>query len=164
MYKRQVLVLNTPQQPISRAKQRELTAFMERGGVVILTCGYKHYPNCKGLLDAMGLGVDSTPLGRFFDRPAFGRPIQFFSAWPIRVHRSDASILCAYDQWPLIVDVPVGAGHLVVIGDSEFLHNKNLESLERYALPNIEFLRDLLDYTTGGMGGGEPAGEGSTGP
>lgn len=154
-----VVFLVTPQQPISAARQRALTAFMERGGAVILTCGYKHYSNCKDLLDALGLGIESTPLGRFFDRPAFGRPIQFFSAWPIRVDHPDASVICAYDQWPVIVDVPVGAGHLVLIGDSEFLHNKNLESLERYALPNIEFLRNLLDYTTG-----ERTGGGSTEP
>jgi hypothetical protein len=65
-------------------------------------------------------------------------------------YNPDAAVLCAYDEWPLMVEVPVGAGRAIVIGDSEFLHNKNLESLERYALPNIEFLRALLDRTIGG--------------
>ena len=58
-------------------------------------------------------------------------------------------MLCVYGDWPLIVDVRVGNGRLILVGDSEFFHNDNLEDVERYALPNIQFLRSLLDYVNG---------------
>ena len=48
-----------------------------------------------------------------------------------------------------ILSVPVGDGRLVLVADSEFFHNFNLESLERYSVQNIEFVSALLEYVTG---------------
>jgi hypothetical protein len=91
-------------------------------------------------------------LGRFFDRTAFGQRVSFVSAWPIEVDNGEASVICLYDDWPLIVSVPVGQGRLVLIADSEFLHNRNLEGLENHDPANIQFMRSLFDYTIGGGG------------
>ena len=48
-----------------------------------------------------------------------------------------------------MVDVPVGSGRLFLVADSEFFHNKNLESHEQYSQQNIEFVRNMLDFVTG---------------
>jgi len=144
-----LLFLNAPQRPFSAAQRRDVMEFAERGGVVLMSCGYPHYGNARSLLEPLGIEVLNTPLGRSFDRLAFGRPIHLFSAWPVKLHRADAVILAMSDDWPLIVEVPVGQGRVVLIPDSEFFHNINLENLERHSLANIEFIRTLLDRVRG---------------
>jgi hypothetical protein len=144
-----LLFLNAPQRPFSAAQREDLMEFLERGGILLMACGYPHYANARSLLDPLGIEVLNIPLGRSFDHLAFGRPIHLFSAWPVELHRNDATVLAMYDNWPLIVEVPVGRGRAVLIPDSEFFHNINLENLERYSMQNIEFIRTLLDRLQG---------------
>jgi len=145
-----LLVLNAPQRPFSSREQRDIMAFMERGGTVVMTCGFLHEEASRSLLKTLKLRVRGLPLGRFFDRQAFGHNVSFMSAWPIEVRNPSASILCTYDDWPLIVEVPVGTGRFVLIGDSEFLHNRNLEGIENHDPANTRFVQLLLDHTMGG--------------
>jgi hypothetical protein len=147
-----VMVLNAPRRPFTSRERQHLMRYLEQGGTVWLACGYHHYPNCKSLLDPLQVRVLGVPLGRFFDRTAFGQRVSFVSAWPIEVNHPDASVITFYDQWPLIVLIPVGKGRLVLIGDSEFLHNRNVEGFENYDPATIQFIKALLDYTVGGRG------------
>jgi len=144
-----LLFLNAPRRPFSALRRRQIMRFMRRGGTVLMACGAHHFPNARALLEPLGVRVRNLPLGRFFDRPAFNRPVQYFSAWPIELSNANASVISLYGEWPLIVDVPVPSGRLVLVADSEFFHNRNLESTERYAMQNIEFIRSLLDYVRG---------------
>ena len=144
-----LLFLNAPRRTFSAARRQELMQFMERGGTVIMACGFYHYANARALLEPLGLRVRNLPLGRFFDRTAFNKQVLYFSAWPVEVTNPNASVISFYDEWPLIVHVPVSSGHLVLVGDSEFFHNRNLESVEQYSAQNIEFVRNLLDYVRG---------------
>jgi hypothetical protein len=144
-----LLFLNAPQRPFSAKQQKDVMDFTERGGIVLMACGYPHYGNVRSFLQPLGMEVLNVPLGRSFDRLALGRPIHLFSAWPIRVTRTDASILALYDTWPLIVEVPIGHGRFVLIADSEFFHNINLENLEQHSQVNVDFLRNLLDRLRG---------------
>ena len=114
-----------------------------------MSCGYAHYGNARSLLEPLGIEVLNTPLGRSFDRLAFGKPIHLFSPWPVRLHRADAEVLAVYDDWPLIVEVPVGQGRVVLIPDSEFFHNINLESMEPHSQANVDFIHTLLDRVQG---------------
>ena len=43
--------------------------------------------------------------------------------------------------------MPVGKGQLVVIGDSEFLHNRNVEGHKNHDPANTAFIKNLLDST-----------------
>ena len=71
------------------------------------------------------------------------------SAWPLDMVPDKAKVLCASpDKWPLMVSVPVGKGELVVIGDSEFLHNRNVEGTKNHDPANTTFLKNLLDSST----------------
>lgn len=140
------VIMNAPRSPVSAGKRRDLTKFMERGGTLIVGCGYQDYATSRSLLEPFGLEVRNVPLGRFFDRPAFDRNVSFMSAWPIEVSDGEVEVLCSHDEGPLIVASRVGNGRLVLIGDSEFLHNRNLEGHENHDPANTAFLKNLFDH------------------
>ena len=143
------LVLNAPRRPITDGEVRTLMRFMDRGGTVILGCGYLDAAGCKQLLDPLGLAISGVPRGRFFDRTAFGQTVSFMSAWEIEKDLpKEAKILCAWDDKPLMVEMPVGKGELILIGDSEFLHNRNVEGHKNHDPANTAFLKNLFDSTT----------------
>lgn len=144
-----LLFLNAPQRPFSAARRKDVMEFMKRGGIVLMSCGYPHYHNAQSLLDPLGLEVLNIPMGRSFDCLAFGQSIHLFSAWPVKFDRPDVMVLALYDNRPLIVEVPIGQGRLVLIPDSEFFHNINLEDLERHSQANVDFIRNLLDHVRG---------------
>lgn len=147
-----LIVMNAPRKVISPSERADLEAFLERGGTIILACGFPHYEFAEPLLRPHQIKVRGLPLGRFFDRPMFGHRVSFFSAWPIETLNSKLSVICMYDNWPLVGVLPVGQGRLVVIGDSEMLQNRNVEGFENYDPASIQFIRSLLDYTVGTPG------------
>lgn len=65
-----------------------LRAFMEQGGLVILTAGHDQKAPVQGLLDAVGLDIDDAPVGPIpLDKPA-GRErtvVEYVEAWPVLV-------------------------------------------------------------------------------
>jgi hypothetical protein len=143
------VILNAPRRPISSAEQHDLMNFMERGGTVILGCGYLDSEGCRGLLEPLGCEIGNLPLGRFFKYPAFGKSVSFMSAWPLTKIPDDATVLCAYPAvGPLMASVPVGKGKLILIGDSEFLHNRNVEGHKNHDPANTAFLKNLFDSTS----------------
>ncbi|MCF7730508.1 MAG: hypothetical protein K9N23_02430 [Akkermansiaceae bacterium] len=142
------LVINAPRRPITGGERRNLMDFMKRGGTVILGCGYLDAAGSKPLLEPLGLEISGTPLGRFFDLEAFGQRVSFMSAWALAKVPQNARVLCTSPDWPLIVAVPVGKGELVLISDSEFLHNRNVEGHKNHDPANTAFLKNLLDSTT----------------
>jgi hypothetical protein len=143
------VILNAPRRPISPGERSNLMRFMERGGTVIVGCGYLDSEGCRGLLEPLGCEIGSLPLGRFFNCSAFGKAVSFMSAWPLTKLPSNAKVLCAYPEiGPLMASVPVGQGELVLIGDSEFLHNRNVEGHKNHDPANTTFLKNLLDSTT----------------
>lgn len=145
--KARYVVLNAPRLPLAGAARRDLMAFMERGGTVILGCGYLDAAGSRPLLDPLGVTISSTPLGRFFDREAFGQRVSFMSAWTLDPVPPRVQVLCSTpDNAPLIVSVPVGKGELILISDSEFLHNRNLEGHKNHDPANTAFIKNLLDH------------------
>jgi len=143
------VVLNAPRRPITAGERNDLMRFMQRGGVVILGCGYLDSAACRELLEPLGCSIGNVPYGRFFDCVAFGQPVSFMSAWPLNKLPDRAKILCATpDKLPLMASVPVGKGELVLICDSEFLHNSNLEGSKNHDPNNTAFIKNLLDSTT----------------
>jgi hypothetical protein len=142
------VVVNAPRLPFAAGARRDLTAFMERGGTVILGCGYLDAAGSRSLLEPLGVSISGIPLGRFFDMQAFGQRVSFMSAWPMDKVPAKAQVLCKTpDNKPLMVSVPVGKGELVVISDSEFLLNRNVEGHKNHDPANTAFIKNLLDYT-----------------
>jgi hypothetical protein len=141
------LVLSAPRRPITEGERGDLMRFMRSGGWVILGCGYLDGDGCEELLESLGCRISDVPLGRFFDLKAFGQPVSFMSAWAIAKVPPNAEILCKSADWPLIVSLPAGKGGLVLVGDSEFLHNRNVEGHKNHDPANTTFLKNLLDHT-----------------
>jgi hypothetical protein len=143
--KARYVVLNAPRQPVTGSARRELMGFMQRGGWVILGCGYLDAAGSKDLLEPLGCRIGATPLGRFFDLTAFGQRVSFMSAWGIEKIPANAEVLCGSADWPLMVSMPVGKGGLILVSDSEFLQNRNLEGHKNHDPANTTFLKNLLD-------------------
>lgn len=143
--KARYVFLNAPRRPVTGQQRRDLMRFMERGGWVILGCGYLDAAGSKELLESLGCRIGGTPLGRFFDLTAFGQRVSFMSAWGIEKVPANAKILCGSADWPLMVSVPVGKGGLVLISDTEFLQNRNVEGHKNHDPANTTFLKNLLD-------------------
>jgi hypothetical protein len=143
------LVIDAPRRPISRKESVQIMEFVKRGGTVIVGCGYQDAAACENLLEPLGIRIGSTPYGRFFDRKAFEQPVSFMSAWGIEASPPEAAVLCAWDEHtPLMIALRVGDGMLVLIADSEFLHNRNIEGHDNHDPNNTNFLKNLFDFAS----------------
>jgi hypothetical protein len=147
-----LVVLDAPRRVINARERRDLDAFFARGGTVWLACGFPHFAFCRDFLAPLNIKVRGLPLGRFFDRPVFGHPVSFFSAWPLEIANPRVAVICHYDQWPLIAVLPIQQGRLAVVGDSQIFQNRNVEGFENYDPASIQLIRSLLDYTVGPPG------------
>ncbi len=161
-----ILVETAPAKSFSRRQRDELRRFMERGGVIILSCGMEEFDGSRGLLREMGVEPVYVPLGPAQIADTLQLPVletsgdstakmpvtvRFHELWGIRLANENARVmLSGYDQ-PLVVFLPHGEGGLLYIPDTDFLANLNLESPSGdYHEGNILFLRFLLRELAGG--------------
>lgn len=121
-----------------------LAAFVERGGVVISTPGHAPRDPDATLLRRFGVEVDDTPLGPA-ECEALGQKLKLACAYPLlKVPDGFEVLIKAYDV-PVAGLVRMGAGAFVVISDSRFLANENLESRDQYIRENVMFVRSLFE-------------------
>ncbi len=143
-----LLVITAPRQQVTTAQVDELMRFMERGGRLVVACGRREYPACRNLLDRLDISVADFPLGRTFEPQAWGEKVSFFESWALELGRSldQSNVLASYMGHPLMATVDVGLGGAVVIGDSQFLLNQNLEMKGSHDPRNIAFVRKLVEW------------------
>ena len=167
--KADVFVSVAPAREYAASERRAIRQFLEQGGIFILTVGYDERGPSLSLLREFGFDIgDGTrpdgpspgprPLG-FFKSPyynagAYTNHVRFHAAWPVFSGQPDAKIL-AYgrgDQ-PVILMRPIGRGKMVVVGDTCFAMNKNLEVESGAAFEGMRenpyFWRWLLTYLRG---------------
>jgi len=75
---------------------------------------------------------------------------RFVDSWPITAKNTTSAdafytIEIENESYNLIMFTKYGLGGLIVIGDSQFLLDKNLESLYDYWPGNILFLKNIID-------------------
>ena len=110
----------------------------------------------KLLLEAFGFDILPKPLGPVpyveGNPTAYRNEPLFVDSWPILVLENDSdgthvfySIEMSGDVYPLVVFKEYFDGGILLVGDSQFLLDKNLESSNDYWPGNIEFLRNILD-------------------
>ncbi|MBN2248631.1 MAG: hypothetical protein JW733_08015 [Coriobacteriia bacterium] len=145
----EVVVLPAPVSPFSRTEIAELDEFMRSGGLLIMTTGSEKPSGSFTLLQHLGYELGGAPMGRAAAAWSGGQ-ISFWSAWPLKQAPGGASQTVA-EVWdaPVILYQPRGAGGSIVIADAAFLFEKNLESLDRHDIDNIEFLREILETYPG---------------
>lgn len=161
-----ILVETAPAKSFSRRQRDELRRFMEKGGLIILSCGMEEFDGSRGLLREMGVEPVYLPLGPAEIADTLRLPaseadedsttavpvtVRFHEVWGMRLTNANARVmLSGYDQ-PLVVFLPQGEGGLLYIPDTDFLANLNLESPSGdFHEGNILFLRFLLRELAGG--------------
>lgn len=132
------------------SSQRDLLAgFVRRGGFLICTVGAEDSAAIEPLLDAFGVRVPQSPVpptARKYEPEPVGRTaaaylrverpdselyeplVRFHAAWPVESAADGGEILARSPRrQPLAILRQVGRGKLLVVGDTGFAMNKNLE-------------------------------------
>lgn len=141
-----LFVAIAPAIPFSAAEIEAVKRFTNDGGTFILSSGWGDRRGSRRLLGAFGLEFENLPLGPV-EPEENTAGVQFYNAWPIRADAAgDARVLCSTKtgDYPLVVERSQGAGRFILIGDTGFLRNGNLESFRAYLPENIAFLKGLL--------------------
>jgi len=161
-----LLVCAAPGRSYTKQELAIISDYVTEGGLLIITAGYESHSASHGLLETFGFGVGTPLLGDMEPRALghFKSPylqdngkrvfVRFFAAWPVFGRSQDTQIL-AYgaDDLPVAAWRPFGRGKVVVIGDSEFITNKNLEYEDGRPFEglreNADFWRWLLSWLRG---------------
>lgn len=153
--KSKVLVLISPSKPLRRGETTFLKEYMEKGGLVMVSAGFTDQKGVYHLLSEVKLSIEPLPLGplpmREFEMPLkyFYEP-KFINAWPVKIKDGDR-VKVFYEgellerEFPVVVYKEVSKGGILLITDSEFLLNKNLETEKGFWKGNIMLLRQIFE-------------------
>ncbi|HNY34598.1 MAG TPA: Gldg family protein, partial [Methanothrix soehngenii] len=176
-------IIIAPNEDYTAKEAQQIQQFVNSGGLLILCAGYKSAGPLSPILKSFGLEIAGTPLGSFpwieETHATGGQAIvtpenlrlywhkpKFMEAYPVRADGDYTPITwMRYNGvvYNLIIQKKAGLGNVVLIGDSRFLLNENLEHLsqgegkenrEQYQLQwlgNIELLRKILAIERAGM-------------
>ena len=141
-----VLVAVAPLRAFSAEERETVRQFVEGGGTFILTVGWENAGPIRDLLADFGLHVGRRtdpgaparapePLGHFkspyIKVNDYAAHVRFHAAWPVYADDpGDAGTrIIAYgpDDVPVILLRRVGKGKVLLVGDTGFAMNKNLE-------------------------------------
>jgi hypothetical protein len=159
-----LLISIAPRRAFSHAERAAVGEFVKQGGSLVIMAGYDDAGPSSSLLSEFGFAVgadkndtrEPVPMGHFKSPylrsqsrqgtlPGEQRVyVRFHAAWPITCNDPAAQVI-AYgkDNLPVIILRRVGAGKVVVIGDTDFATNNNLEIEDGQA---FEGLRENADF------------------
>jgi hypothetical protein len=175
-----VAIIIAPSRGYTSEETKKLKNFVENGGLLMISAGYDSEKPLRPLFDALDINVRNIPMGsppwivethgqsagivseenlrNYWHKP------KFMDAYPVTAegnHTSIASMKYGGSDYDLIIIKEIGRGKAVLIGDSRFLLNENLEYLtlgpgeeskEDYQLQwlgNIELLKDIMGQYRG---------------
>jgi hypothetical protein len=136
-----LFVTIAPMRGYSNGERAALRRFLERGGRLLACVGYDELDGARSLLADHGLEVLDVPLSHFRTGER-SEDLVFRNAWALRAP-PDARVLVRQWGHPVVVGRTVGRGELVLIGDTTYFWNRNLEGREQWFLGNIHFLSAL---------------------
>ncbi|MBU1941084.1 MAG: hypothetical protein KKC68_04865 [Candidatus Thermoplasmatota archaeon] len=154
------IVFNAPTQVFSSEMVNQLRFYMHRGGVVVVAAGFSEASVVDPLLSQYGVGIDAIPLGPVpygeEDPASFEFEPRFVNSWPVVFSLAETRSFYNFSWneqvYHLVVFHPVGSGGLLLVGDSEFFLDRNIESVYDYWPGNIIFLKHIIDEVSGGDG------------
>jgi hypothetical protein len=139
-----LLVLIAPSRPFQKRELREIKRFVEQGGTLLIAVGWEEGEASASLLESIGIYLDNVPLGPVrLKRGDY--EVTFKETWPVLYTDKNTEVVIQQWNYPIVVTQDRGKGRIIVIGDSYFLLNENLEGVNNYSLGNILFFRDLLN-------------------
>jgi len=167
-----LLISIGPARSFSPAERDALGKFVGDGGTLICLVGAEQARSSDALLKDFDFRVppspvppgddflEPEPLGSFwraFGKETDNREVHFYAAWQVKRSRPEGMIWC-YDMndRPIVVGHRERGGSVVVIGDTHFADNENLETAERPLTDNILFWRWLLSRVVPGQAPWEP--------
>jgi hypothetical protein len=188
-----LLVSIAPSREYSRTEQEAIEQFVREGGIFIYTIGRDHYAAGKSLLERMRFRVgfpnwddegqvEPVPCSHFktpyFEGEGYEAFVRFHAAWPVACVDDPSKRLLITQRAGLTPEEPVfplieirrsGMGLVVVIGDTHFATNQNLEREDGEPFEglreNAHFWRWLLVLLrTGEVGWVPPDDSGGTAP
>lgn len=139
-----LLVLIAPAKPFKHSDILILDNYVRNGGFILITSGWEESYGSLKLLENFGLYIENIPLGKI-DSDQNKKMITFTKAWGLSSSDTNAKVLCEVWGQPTILFEPIGEGGILLIGDSEFLLNNNLEGMEGYNLQNILFVKEMIE-------------------
>jgi hypothetical protein len=107
-----------------------------------MNMGYAQYKLVPSLWEGFGFKARNIPLGPV-ETEGLGGPVGFYDAYPVESESADTTVVCKGYNYPIAVTKDWGDGRVVVIGDTRFFQNKNLEGRETYIEENVMFLMRL---------------------
>ena len=111
-----------------------------------MTVGWEEREASVPLMDFFGFSIDYLPLAQFISLiPYANQKVRFAEAWPVVSRGEKSEVIAAYQKFPVVLKKAYGKGTVVMIGDSSFFWNKNLEMEESHIQENVEFLRWLFE-------------------
>ena len=151
--------------PSGRSRVGEVNALLkaeERGAVVILTVGQPDSAGSQRLLDAHGFTLLPRPMGTVTPAdPAASRreremQPRFLDAWPIATldGRDPADlpgveVIYRHGEDVVALFRRVGQGGLLLIADTRFFSDMNVEDMSGYWLGNLALIHDLFQRYLG---------------
>ena len=143
-------VLIAPTKSLSSGEIAFLKQRMEDGLLLILSVGYQDKDSSQDLLNEFDLDVQNIPLGPVPLEETEGDVPKFVDAWPISYTKNNDTesfyqVTVNNITYDLIVLKKYGKGAILLIADSQFLLDKNLERQYSYNEANIEFLRTMIN-------------------
>lgn len=148
----EVIVL-LPTAALAAAEQERLEAYVDGGGTLLVATGFEEGAGTRDLLATFGFEILDLPMGAApvmnWKASSSYDGVQFDEAWPVIDVRPELGAVKRHfelDGLDLVVERAIGAGRVIVIGDSRFLSDGNLEGESSFELPNIHFLADLLGW------------------
>ncbi|MFI5454081.1 MAG: DUF4350 domain-containing protein [Isosphaerales bacterium] len=151
-----------PQRSFTAAEVKDLLNAERRGAVVILTAGQPDSAGARRLLDAHGLALLPRPLGTVSSadpsasrRERETRP-RFLDAWPIvtseRGNPADipgVEVIYRHGDDAVTLFRREGKGGLLMISDTRFFSDMNVEDMTGYWLGNLALIHDLFQRYLG---------------
>jgi hypothetical protein len=130
-----------------------LKQYMTNGGFIVLATGYEDKDASLPLLQAFDVDVEQTPLGPVpygeSNTTLYQNEPRFVDSWPLSFPMNQTISYYNFTwgdfTYHLVVFIKHGAGGLLVIGDSQYLLDKNIESIYDYWPGNILFLKYLIN-------------------
>jgi hypothetical protein len=148
-----------PLREFCKAERRIVRDFVENGGLFLITVGYEERRGSQELLADFGFEVGPAPTNRlgaaepqpmgyfkvpYLDLGDYKPFVRYHASWPVSCSSTNARVIArGHGDVPVIVVEQVGKGKFVVVGDSGFVLNKNLEREDGQP---IDGLRENADF------------------
>ena len=148
-----LLLLNAPTKAFTDDEISFLHSYMQNGGVVLLATGYDDKDASLPLLKKYHVDIQPTPLGPVpyveGNISLYQNEPRFVDSWPLSFQEEQTQSYYNFTwqnlTFHLVIFIKQGNGGLLVISDSQYLLDKNIESIYDYWPGNILFLKYLLD-------------------